>query len=67
LSIKTSKLEDVAYSLAVEIHEGKWSQFENNKPAPASPEIIQELRNRCSGYTESTYKEALSKALHNAM
>jgi hypothetical protein len=52
-------LEEAAYKLGEEIHEGKWNHVADihKKPAPACQEIIAELRKRCPGFSLRSIKE----------
>lgn len=59
------ELEDSAYLLASEIREGKWDHIDciHVKPVPACTDIINELRNRCPGYSVERYQKELADAL----
>lgn len=59
------KISEIAYQLADEIRDGKWSHISelNLKPALDCKEIIDELRKRCPGYTNKEYKRAISTGL----
>jgi len=59
------ELSVAAYWLADEVRDGKWDHIPNIKvkPVPACPEMIDELRKRCPGYTVEQYQQALARGL----
>lgn len=58
-------LSRVAYSLAEEIRDQKWSLIADlsKKPAADCSEIMLELMARCPGFTREEYRRAISTAL----
>ena len=63
-----NELAEHAFTLAEEIHEGRWDHIPSIhfKPASACPEIIEELRKRSPGHSLEQYQAALAQALHDA-
>jgi hypothetical protein len=59
------QLADAGYTLAEEIRDGRWRHVADlvRKPAPACPELIDELRRRCPGFSDSDYQRALADGL----
>jgi hypothetical protein len=57
-----------AYQLAQEIRDGKWNHLPELKIGPAGKcrDIMDELQNRCPGFSETEYQETLAKALHDS-
>ena len=62
---QSEELTMAAYTLAEEIRDGKWKHvFDPKKQAvPNTPELVDELRRRCPGYTVEAYKRALSDGM----
>jgi hypothetical protein len=58
-------LEEAAFKLGSEIHEGKWNHLPeiHEKPAPDCREIVDELRMRCHGFTLEQYQRAIATGL----
>lgn len=58
-------LADAGYALAEEIRDGRWWHVADlaRKPAPACAELIDELRRRCPGFSESEYQRSLADGL----
>ena len=59
------KLSDTGYALAEEIRDGRWNHVADlaRKPAPACTELIDELRKRCPGFSDSEYQRSLADGL----
>jgi hypothetical protein len=58
-----------AYGLCEEVRDGAWDvalkRVLNGQPA-ASPEVIDELRNRCPGYSTQEYQRAIAQGMFNS-
>jgi hypothetical protein len=59
------RLDEIAYSLAIEIHEGRWNHVENihRYPVPRCVEIMDEFRRRCPGFSLDEYQRAIADGL----
>jgi hypothetical protein len=62
------ELQKAAYYLADEIRDGKWLHVSDlaRKPASACSEIVEELERRCPGFSNSEYREAIARGLHES-
>lgn len=62
---QSAELIMAAYTLAEEIRDGKWQHITdlNQQPVANIPELVDELRRRCPGYTLEAYQRALSDGM----
>lgn len=61
-------LEEAGFQLAMEIYDGRWNHVPDihRKPAPACPELLEELERRCPGHSLPEYRQALADGLFAA-
>jgi len=59
------RLADAGCIIAEEIYDNRWNHIKDisRRPATQCRELLDELRSRCPGYSESEYQEALAYGL----